>query len=67
VEFLQTSEDRGEICDKFRWLGVRFTWFIEFPNVSSMEKPVDRVHSTVDPMEKPVDRVHGGPSGRQGQ
>jgi hypothetical protein len=64
VEFLQTSEDRGEICDKFRWLGVRFTWFIKFPNVSSMEKPVDRVHSTV---ERQCSRVHSGPSGRQGQ
>jgi hypothetical protein len=28
--FLQTFEDRGEICDKFRGLGIRFMGLSNF-------------------------------------
>jgi hypothetical protein len=44
LEFLQTSEDHGEIYNKFRELGVSFMGFIKFLNISAMEKPMDRVH-----------------------
>jgi hypothetical protein len=41
LEFLQTFEDRDKICGKFKGLDIICTGFIEFPNISSTEKPVD--------------------------
>jgi hypothetical protein len=41
-------KDHGEIYNKFRGLGVRFTGFIEFLNFSPTENPMDRVHGDMD-------------------
>jgi hypothetical protein len=64
LEFLQTSEDHGEIYNKFRELGVSFMGFIEFLNISAMEKPMDQVHGVVG---RRRGWVHGGLRGCHGQ
>jgi hypothetical protein len=59
LEFLQTSEDHDEICNKYRGFGVRFVVLSKFPNLLATEKSVDRVHNAMDWRRG---RVHGGPT-----
>jgi hypothetical protein len=48
VDFLQTSEDRGEILNKYKGFCTIFGRFHKFWNFCSMKKSVDQVHGAVN-------------------